>query len=137
MKYLFFPENPKGLYGIAGLYSFGSLFAFWDTEGGLTIDLLSILACLLNLGLAAGLLYRKYFVWVATVIFLTLSILTSGIALMSVGFVLLGASNFFPVFLLIATPLGINATVLWYLNRDSIRELFGLVSLGTDGTANQ
>lgn len=132
MRLLHFPENPTSIYVAVGVMFLASALSIIDaglSTGGLSLGLIT---AVLGAGLAIGILYRSYLVWIAAALLASINAVVHAFQLI---FLMMAVSSAFEYLLFAiahAVPLGLYSFVVFYLNSNEIRDLFGLVPLNQD-----
>lgn len=132
MKLLQFPENPYGIYVAAGVMLLASALSIIDV--GLSAEGLSLglITAVLGAGLAIGILYRRYLVWIAATLLASVNAVVHAFQLIFLMMAVSSAGEYLLFATTHAVPLGLYAFVVFYLNTNEIRDLFGLVPLNQD-----
>ena len=132
MKLLQFPENPYGIYVAAGVMMLASALSIIDV--GLSAEGLSLglITAVLGAGLAIGILYRRYLVWIAATLLASVNAVVHAFQLILLMMAVSSAGEYLLFATTHAVPLGLYAFVVFYLNSNEIRDLFGLVPLNQD-----
>ena len=127
-----FPENPTGIYVAAGVMLLASALSIIDvglSAGGLS---LGVITAVLGAGLAIGILYRRYLVWIAATLLASLNAVVHAFQLIFLMMAVSSAGEYLLFAITHTVPLGLYAFVVFYLNTNEIRDLFGLVPLNQD-----
>ena len=132
MKLLHFPENPPGIYVAAGVMLLASALSIIDV--GLSAEGLSLglITAVLGASLAIGILYRRYLVWIAATLLASVNAVVHAFQLIFLMMAVSSAGEYLLFATTHAVPLGLYAFVVFYLNTNEIRDLFGLVPLNQD-----
>ena len=132
MKLLQFPENPYGIYVAAGVMLLASALSIIDV--GLSAEGLSLglITAVLGASLAIGILYRRYLVWIAATLLASVNAVVHAFQLIFLMMAVSSAGEYLLFATTHAVPLGLYAFVVFYLNTNEIRDLFGLVPLNQD-----
>ena len=132
MKLLQFPENPYGIYVAAGVMLLASALSIIDV--GLSAEGLSLglITAVLGASLAIGILYRRYLVWIAATLLASVNAIVHAFQLIFLMMAVSSAGEYLLFATTHAVPLGLYAFVVFYLNTNEIRDLFGLVPLNQD-----
>ena len=132
MKLLQFPENPYGIYVAAGVMLLARALSIIDV--GLSAEGLSLglITAVLGAGLAIGILYRRYLVWIAATLLASVNAVVHAFQLIFLMMAVSSAGEYLLFATTHAVPLGLYAFVVFYLNTNEIRDLFGLVPLNQD-----
>ncbi len=133
MKIVPIPDNPGILYLIALGNAVGSVLILFQTGTVYPEGIATVLFSLFGLAISVGLLYRIYVVWIAAIVLSAISSLLNSLAvvhlLMMAGS---GASNYLYGIAVGGVPLTLNLAILYYLNSDRVRKLFGVAALQDD-----
>ena len=132
MKLLHFPDNPTSIYIAAGVMSLASALSFIDlglSAGGFSVGLIVAVP---EAGLAIGMLYRSYMVWVAATLLASINAIRHAFQLIFLMMTVSSAGEYLLFAITHAVPLGLSSFVVFYLNTNEIRDLFGLVPLNQD-----
>ena len=132
MKLLHFPDNPTSVYIAAGVMSLASALSIIDlglSAGGFSVGLLTAVP---ETGLAIGMLYRSYLVWIAATLLASVNAIIHAFQLIFLMMTVSSACEYLLFAITHAVPLGLYSFVVFYLNINEIRDLFGLVSLNQD-----
>ena len=132
MKLLHFPDNPTSIYIAAGVMSLASALSFIDlglSAGGFSVGLIIAVP---EAGLAIGMLYRSYMVWVAATLLASINAIRHAFQLIFLMMTVSSAGEYLLFAITHAVPLGLYSFVVFYLNTNEIRDLFGLVPLNQD-----
>ena len=132
MKLLHFPENPTSIYVAAGVMFLASALSIIDvglSAGRLSLGLIS---AVLGAGLAIGILYRSYLVWIAATLLASVNAVVHAFQLIFLMMAVSSADEYLLSAIIYAVPLGLYSFVVFYLNSNEIRDLFGLVPLNQD-----
>ena len=132
MKLLHFPENPTSIYVAAGVMFLASALSIIDV--GLSAGRLSLglITAVLGAGLAIGILYRSYLVWIAATLLASVNAVVHAFQLIFLMMAVSSADEYLLSAIIYAVPLGLYSFVVFYLNSNEIRGLFGLVPLNQD-----
>lgn len=132
MKLLHFPENPTSIYVAAGVMFLASALSIIDM--GLSAGRLSLglITAVLGAGLAIGILYRSYLVWIAATLLASVNAVVHAFQLIFLMMAVSSADEYLLSAIIYAVPLGLYSFVVFYLNSNEIRGLFGLVPLNQD-----
>ena len=132
MKLLHFPENPTSIYVAAGVMFLASALSIIDV--GLSAGRLSLglITAVLGAGLAIGILYRSYLVWIAATLLASVNAVVQAFQLIFLMMAVSSADEYLLSAIIYAVPLGLYSFVVFYLNSNEIRGLFGLVPLNQD-----
>ena len=132
MKLLHFPENPTSIYVAAGVMFLASALSIIDM--GLSAGRLSLglITAVLEAGLAIGILYRSYLVWIAATLLASVNAVVHAFQLIFLMMAVSSADEYLLSAIIYAVPLGLYSFVVFYLNSNEIRGLFGLVPLNQD-----
>ena len=132
MKLLHFPENPTSIYVAAGVMFLASALSIIDV--GLSAGRLSLglITAVLGAGLAIGILYRSYLVWIAATLLASVNAVVHAFQLIFLMMAVSSADEYLLSAIIYAVPLGLYSFVVFYLNSNEIRDLFGLVPLNQD-----
>ena len=132
MKLLQLPENPYGIYVAAGVMLLASALSIIDV--GLSAEGLSLglITAVLGASLAIGILYRRYLVWIAATLLASVNAVVHAFQLIFLMMAVSSAGEYLLFATTHAVPLGLYAFVVFYLNTNEIRDLFGLVPLNQD-----
>ena len=132
MKLLHFPENPTSIYVAAGVMFLASALSIIDV--GLSAGRLSLglITAVLGAGLAIGILYRSYLVWIAAALLASVNAVVQAFQLIFLMMAVSSADEYLLSAIIYAVPLGLYSFVVFYLNSNEIRGLFGLVPLNQD-----
>ena len=129
MKLLHFPDNPTSLYIAAGVMSLASALSIIDfglSAGGFSVGLLMAVP---EAGVAIGMLYRRYLVWIAATLLASVNAIIHAFQLIFLMITVSSAGEYLLFAITHAVPLGLYSFVVFYLNTNEIRDLFGLVPL--------
>lgn len=132
MKLLHFPENPTSVYIAAGVMFFASVLSIIDlglTAGGFSVGLIT---AVLGAGLAIGILYRRYLIWITSTLLASVNAIVHAFQLIFLMMTVSSSSEYLLFAFTHAVPLGLYSFVAFYLNTNEIRDLFGLVPLNGD-----
>ena len=132
MKLLHFPDNPTSVYIAAGVMSLASALSIIDlglSAGGFSVGLITTVP---EAGLAVGILYRSYLVWIAATLLASVNAIIHAFRLIFLMMTVSSAGEYLLFAITHAVPLGLNSFVVFYLNTNDIRDLFGLVPLNQD-----
>lgn len=132
MTLLHFPENPTGIYVAAGIMLLASALSIIDvglSAGGLSLGLIT---AVLGAGLAIGVLYHRYLVWIAATLLASVNAVVHAFQLIFLMMAVSSAGEYLLFAITHTVPLGLYAFVVFYLNTNEIRDLFGLVPLNQD-----
>lgn len=132
MKLLHFPENPESIYVAAGVMLLANALGILDiglSAGGLS---LSLITAVLGAALAIGILYRNYFVWIAATSFAPINAVVHAFQMIFLMMTVSSAIEYLLFAISHAVPLGLYSFVVFYLNTNEIRDLFGLIPLNQD-----
>ena len=132
MKLLHFPDNPTSLYLAAGVRFLASALSIIDlglSAGGFSVGLLTAVP---ETGLAIGMLYRSYLVWIAATLLASVYAIIHAFQLIFLMMTVSSAGEYLLFAITHAVPLGLYSFVVFYLNINEIRDLFGLVPLNQD-----
>ena len=132
MKLLHFPDNPTSVYIAAGVMSLASALSIIDlglSAGGFSVGLLTAVP---EVGLAIGMLYRSYLVWIAATLLASVNAIIHAFQLIFLMMTVSSAGEYLLFAITHAVPLGLYSFVVFYLNTNEIRDLFGLVPLNQD-----
>ena len=132
MKLLHFPENRTSIYVAAGVMFLASALSIIDV--GLSAGRLSLglITAVLGAGLAIGILYRSYLVWIAATLLASVNAVVHAFQLIFLMMAVSSADEYLLSAIIYAVPLGLYSFVVFYLNSNEIRGLFGLVPLNQD-----
>ena len=132
MKLLHVPENPSGIYVAAGVMLLASVLSIIDV--GLSAEglSLSLITAVLGAGLAIGVLYHRYLVWIAATLLASVNAVVHAFQLIFLMMAVSSAGEYLLFAITHTVPLGLYAFVVFYLNTNEIRDLFGLVPLNQD-----
>ena len=132
MKLLHFPENPSGIYVAAGVMLLASALSIIDV--GLSAEGLSLglITAVLGASLAIGILYRRYLVWIAATLLASVNAVVHAFQLIFLMMAVSSAGEYLLFAITHTVPLGLYAFMVFYLNTNEIRDLFGLVPLNQD-----
>ncbi len=132
MKLLHFPENPISIYFAAGVMFLANALSIIDV--GLSAGRLSLglIRAVLGAGLAIGILYRSYLVWIAATLLASVNAIVHAFQLIFLMMAVSSADEYLLFATIHAVPLGLYSFVVFYLNSNEIRGLFGLVPLNQD-----
>ena len=84
------------------------------------------------MGLAIGLLYRSYAVWIIAALLACVNAVVHAFQLIFLMMAVSSAGEYLLFAITHAVPLGLYSFVVFYLNSNEIRDLFGLVPLNED-----
>ena len=132
MKLLHFPDNPTSIYIAAGVMFLASALSIIDlglSAGDFSVGLVTTVP---GAGLAIGMLYRSYLVWIAATLLASVNAIMHAFQLIFLMMTVSSASEYLLFAITHAVPLGLYSFVVFYLNINEIRDLFGLVSLNQD-----
>ena len=132
MKLLHFPNNPSSIYIAAGVMFLASALSIIDlglSAGGFSVGLITTVP---EAGLAVGVLYRSYLVWIAATLLAFVNAIIHAFRLIFLMMTVSSAGEYLLFAITHAVPLGLNSFVVFYLNTNEIRDLFGLVPLNQD-----
>ena len=132
MKLLHFPDNPKSIYIAAEVMFLASALSIVDlglSDGGFSVGLIT---AVLGAGLAIGILYRNYLVWIAATLLASVNAIMHAFQLIFLMMTVSSAGEYLLFAITHAVPLGLYSFVVFYLNTNEIRDLFGLVPLNQD-----
>ena len=132
MKLLHFPENPKSIYIAAGVMLLANALRILDlglSAGGLS---LSLIAAVLGAALGVGILYRSYLVWIATTLIASINAIAHAFQMIFLMMAVSSAIEYLLFAISYAVPLGLYSFVVFYLNTNEIRDLFGLIPLNQE-----
>jgi hypothetical protein len=132
MKLLHFPENPTGIYVAAGVMLLANVLTILDvglSSGGVSFGLIT---AVLGVGLAIGILYRSFAVWIMAAVLASISAVVHAFQLIFLMMAVSSAGEYLLFAITYAVPLGLYTFVVFYLNSNEIRDLFGLVPLNED-----
>ena len=132
MKLLYFPDNPTSVYIAAGVMSLASALSIIDlglSAGGFSVGLITAVP---EAGLAIGMLYRSYVVWVAATLLASVNAIRHAFQLIFLMMTVSSAGEYLLFAITHAVPLGLYSFVVFYLNTNEIRDLFELVPLNQD-----
>ena len=132
MKLLHFPENPTSIYNAAGVMFLASALSIIDL--GLSADGFSVglITAVLGGGLAIGILYRRYLIWITSTLLASVNAIVHAFQLIFLMMTVSSSSEYLLFAFTHAVPLGLYSFVVIYLNTNEIRDLFGLVPLNQD-----
>ena len=132
MKLLHFPDNPSSIFIAAGVMFLASALSIIDlglSAGGFSVGLITTVP---EAGLAFGVLYRSYLVWIAATLLASVNAIIHAFQLIFLMMTVSSAGEYLLFAITHAVPLGLNSFVVFYLNTNEIRDLFGLVPLNQD-----
>lgn len=132
MRLLHFPENPTSIYVAVGVMFLASTLSIIDvglSAGGLSLGLIT---AVLGASLSIGILYRNYLVWVAATLLASVNAVVHAFQLIFLMIIVSSAFDYLLFAIAHAVPLGLYSFVVFYLNSNEIRDLFGLVPLNQD-----
>ena len=132
MKLLHFPDNPISIYIAAGVMFLASALSIIDSglsARGFSVGLITAVP---GAGLAIGILYRSYLVWIAATVLASVNAITHAFQLIFLMMTVSSAGEYLLFAITYAVPLGLYSFVVFYLNTNEIRDLFGLVPLNQD-----
>ena len=132
MKLLHFPENPTSIYIAAVVISLASALNIIDlglSAGGFPVGLITAVP---GAGLAIGILYCSYLVWIAATLLASVYAIMHAFQLIFLMMTVSSAGEYLLFAITHAVPLGLYSFVVFYLNNNEIRDLFGLVPLNQD-----
>ena len=87
---------------------------------------------MLGAGLAIGVLYHRYLVWIAATLLASVNAVVHAFQLIFLMMAVSSAAEYLLSAIIYAVPLGLYSFVVFYLNSNEIRGLFGLVPLNQD-----
>jgi hypothetical protein len=99
------------------------------SSGGVSFGLIT---AVLGVGLAIGILYRSFAVWIMAAVLASISAVVHAFQLIFLMMAVSSADEYLLFAVTHAVPLGLYAFVVFYLNSNEIRDLFGLVTLNED-----
>ncbi|MGB1639311.1 MAG: hypothetical protein ACPHCV_00005, partial [Pseudohongiellaceae bacterium] len=79
-----------------------------------------------------GVLYHRYLVWIAATLLASVNAVVHAFQLIFLMMAVSSAGEYLLFAITHAVPLGLHAFVVFYLNTNEIRDLFGLVPLNQD-----
>ncbi|MEC9191623.1 MAG: hypothetical protein VYC52_03670, partial [Pseudomonadota bacterium] len=129
---LHFPDNPTSIYIAVGVMSLASALSIIDlglSAGGFSVCLITVGP---EAGLAYGMLYRSYLVWIAATLLASVNAIIHAFQLIFLMMTVSSAGEYLLFAITHAVPLGLYSFVVFYLNTNEIRDLFGLVPLNQD-----
>ena len=132
MKLLPFPDTPTSIYIAAGVMFLASALSIIDlglSAGGFSMGLVTAEP---GAGLAIGILYRSYLVWIAATLVASVNAIMHAFQLIFLMMTVSSAGEYLLFAITYAVPLGLYSFVVFYLNTNEIRDLFGLVPLNQD-----
>ena len=132
MKLLHFPDNPTSVYIAAGVMSLASALSIIDlglSAGGFSVGLLTAVP---ETGLAIGMLYRSYLVWIAATLLASVNGIMYAFQLIFLMMTVSSLGEYLLFAITHAVPLGLYSFAVFYLNTNEIRDFFGLVPLNQD-----
>ena len=132
MKLLHFPDNPTSIYIAAGVMFLASALSIIDSglsARGFSVGLITAVP---GAGLAIGILYRSYLVWIAATLLASVNGIMHAFQLIFLMMTVSSAGEYLLFAVTYAVPLGLYSFVVFYLNTNEIRDLFGLVPLNQD-----
>ena len=137
MKLLHFPENPTSIYIAARVMFLASALSIIDVRlfaGGLSVGLITAVP---GAGMAIGILYRSYLVWITATLLASVNAIMHAFQLIFLMMNVSSAGEYLLFAITHAVPLGLYSFVVFFLNTNEIRDLFGLVSLNQDKNPRQ
>ena len=132
MKLLHFPDNPTSIYIAAGVMFLASALSIIDlglSAGGFSVGLIIAVP---GAGLAIGILYRSYLVWIAATLLAPDNAVMHAFQLIFLVMTVSSAGEYLLFAITHTVPLGLYSFVVFYLKSNEIRGLFGLVFLNQD-----
>ena len=132
MKLLHLADNPTSIYIAAGVMFLASALCTIDfglSAGGFSVGLITAVP---GAGLAIGILYCSYLVWIAATLLASVNGIMHAFQLIFLMMTVSSAGEYLLFAITHAVPLGLYSFVVFYLNTNEIRDLFGLVPLNQD-----
>ena len=99
------------------------------SAGGFSVGLI---AAVPGAGLAIGILYRSYLVWIAATLLASVNAIMHAFQLIFLVMTVSSVGEYLLFAITHTVPLGLYSFVVIYLNTNEIRDLFGLVPLNQD-----